>query len=313
MNEETGDDIPMQEASQQIQDRASLLNEIGNELKKARESRGESVEDVVRILKLRKVYIEALETGDWSRLPDEVYVIAFLKQYASHLHLDISNYLEKLKQDEFRLTRPLTFPDPAIAPSRRWSLIFAILFLVLIIAFNLYEKNDTVEMDTTPSQPISQPSETQRTEAEKMVATPPAREEYTPPSDMESEPGTSRQFSGSEATQTPEDSIHPESGERSATEVPIHRHVYRFMAVDEPVWLQVYLPTSEAGQWKLEREVLLQPGQSLKIVSQTGTLRFTTGNAGALKIAVDGQILFEAGSLGDSGQVIRDRVIDITR
>ena len=97
--------------------REELLHELAQCLKKARKASGLNREEIALTLKLRPVYIESLESGDWSQMPGEVYALGFLKQYASYLDVDVSNSIEKLKTGQYKLTKPLTFPDPPIAPN----------------------------------------------------------------------------------------------------------------------------------------------------------------------------------------------------
>ena len=95
-------------AEESITTRQSLLNEIGRKLREARELRGESINEPARTLKLSRPNLLALEAGEWGQLPDEVYALGFLRQYSKYLQVDISHEMELLKNDQFRLTKPLT-------------------------------------------------------------------------------------------------------------------------------------------------------------------------------------------------------------
>jgi len=86
---------------------------------------------------------------------------------------------------------------------------------------------------------------------------------------------------------------------------PIHHYV--FEAVGAPAWLQIFRePGEDREEAELIREVLLQPGERLALDDTAGTLLVTCGNAAALQIRVDGRIHAEAGSLGESGKVLRN-------
>ena len=63
------------------------LDKIGQLLKAAREEKGLTLEDVSRALFLRKSIIGAVESGDWQRLPHDVYVKGYATQYASFLNV----------------------------------------------------------------------------------------------------------------------------------------------------------------------------------------------------------------------------------
>jgi cytoskeletal protein RodZ len=121
--------------------RQRLLSEIGQKLVLAREARGEQLSIVVRKLKLREVYLQALEAGNWDCLPDDVYALGFLRQYSNYLALDLEDEIQSIKHDQYMLTRPLTFPDPPVAPSHKWAWIAGTAFVILFVAFNIISQD----------------------------------------------------------------------------------------------------------------------------------------------------------------------------
>jgi cytoskeleton protein RodZ len=60
----------------------------GTMLRKAREARGESVSDVVQVLKLSAQQVEALERDRLDTLPGLAFARGFMRNYARHLGLD---------------------------------------------------------------------------------------------------------------------------------------------------------------------------------------------------------------------------------
>lgn len=58
--------------------------ELGERLRRSREARGLSIEDVADVLKFRADYVEALEYGEIKELP-ATYAIGFLRSYAEFL------------------------------------------------------------------------------------------------------------------------------------------------------------------------------------------------------------------------------------
>lgn len=79
--------------------------ELGSLLKKAREKKGLSIEDIQEETKIRKKYIEAIEENNFEILPGTVYLKVFVKGYAREVGLDyqelLSNY-EALNIEEKR-------------------------------------------------------------------------------------------------------------------------------------------------------------------------------------------------------------------
>jgi len=291
-------------SNEPIEDSASLLISIGRQLRQAREAQGKQISDIVRELKLRKVYLEAMENGDWDILPDEVYAIGFLRQYASHLQLDLDADVNKIRNRHYELTRPLTFPDPPVAPSRRWAWLAAAVFLILFLAFNVLN-NDTEEV--APSIPLVS------------VAPPAAEPEAVPPPEMNSSavpmadvPAHAKINAATPATDQPGKSMDTAAPTDQMAAPPSGAiHSFRFEAVNDSVWLQVYLPDASGNSMgELRKEVLLNPGYHLTLDEPFNSLWITTGNAGALQIRIDDKLVNEAGSLGDIGAVLRNYQIN---
>ena len=70
------------------------MSQIGEQLKEARLQKGMSLEDVQEITKIRKKYLEAIETGEYKILPGSFYVRAFIKTYAETVGIDVNELLE---------------------------------------------------------------------------------------------------------------------------------------------------------------------------------------------------------------------------
>ncbi|MFQ5581724.1 MAG: helix-turn-helix domain-containing protein [Mariprofundaceae bacterium] len=277
----------------EAKNREALLIELGKRLSTAREEQGHSLEDVVSGLNLRKVYVQALESGRWEDMPGEVYAQGFLRQYASYLRLDMDADIQRIKSGEYALTKPLTFPDPPIAPNKTWSITAALVFVVLFILFNIFSpSDDTPEYQAVvPEQPP--------------LVTAPVIPPVIEMSDKEAKPAD-----------TPQAETEPESSEQAEEQsVPTSLaittdlsmlHHYLFEAVGDAAWLQIFRVNEQGpDEPELIREVLLQPGESLTLDNAAGHLLVTCGNAAALQISVDGRIHAEAGTLGESGKVLR--------
>jgi len=140
-------------APSELTGRQLLLQEIGNKLSQSRSDSGKSLEEAVRKLKIRKSHLLALENGNWEQMPDDVYVLGFLRQYSQHLHVDLSDEMHRLKNDQYALTKPLTFPDPPVAPSRRWAWVAGAAFVLLFILFNITTEKQNMDNDDTVKAP----------------------------------------------------------------------------------------------------------------------------------------------------------------
>jgi cytoskeletal protein RodZ len=69
------------------------MSDLGALLRKAREQRGYTLDDIQDYTKIRKRYLEAIETGEYKVLPGSFYVRAFVKTYAETVGLDAEEVL----------------------------------------------------------------------------------------------------------------------------------------------------------------------------------------------------------------------------
>jgi cytoskeletal protein RodZ len=75
------------------------VTELGNRLKEARLAKGLSLEDLQSITKIQKRYLIGLEEGNYSSMPGNFYVRAFVKQYAEALQLNPDEIFETYKNE----------------------------------------------------------------------------------------------------------------------------------------------------------------------------------------------------------------------
>lgn len=66
---------------------------LGEMMKKAREEKGVSLKDVSEETKVQMKYLELIESGDYEKLPADVYTKGFLKHYGEYLGLDIDKLI----------------------------------------------------------------------------------------------------------------------------------------------------------------------------------------------------------------------------
>ncbi len=266
--------------------REELLLELSGCLKRAREAQGISIEEIALSLKLRVVYLHALESGNWDEMPGEVYAIGFLKQYAAYLNVDVSEPVKILKTGEYILTKPLTFPDSPLAPNRTWVIIATLAFIVLFILFNIF--------DNSGSDRVSPPSGKSEADSSSM---PLAQDETVPIPAPVVETETSTTESPAEKLEPSPEAVEEEGSDTTTT------HQYRLTAVDADVWLQLFLPGEPPI---LLQEALLRSGESMKVDHISPSLLLTCGNPTALQVEIDDKLIFASGSLGKAEKVLRD-------
>lgn len=75
------------------------LTELGNRLKEARIAKGLSLDDLQSITKIQKRYLIGIEEGDYSVMPGNFYVRAFIKQYTEAVHLNPDDIFQTYKNE----------------------------------------------------------------------------------------------------------------------------------------------------------------------------------------------------------------------
>ena len=115
-------------------------------LAKARAKAKLTVADVAEKTRIPQRHLEAIEAGDYARLPSRTYAIGFSRTYARVLGLDERQVTEQVRLDLEQAdpaspARPDRFEpgDPARLPSRRLAWLSALAVLALVVgAFSFY-------------------------------------------------------------------------------------------------------------------------------------------------------------------------------
>jgi len=81
------------------------MKRTGEILKKAREQKGLSINEIALSLKISSKVLKAIEDGDERQLPAKTFLRGFVQSYANYLRLDVNDVL-KIFQDEMGTTKP---------------------------------------------------------------------------------------------------------------------------------------------------------------------------------------------------------------
>ena len=73
---------------------------LGDLLRETREQKNLSLEDAEKGTNIRKLYIKAIEDGNYDKLPGEVFLKGFMKTYAKFLGLDGQKIIEQYKAEK---------------------------------------------------------------------------------------------------------------------------------------------------------------------------------------------------------------------
>lgn len=141
-----------------------VMKEIGELLYASRESTGLELDEVACQLKVGRAYLAALEQGDVSQLPEEVYVLGYLRGYARILGLDSEEIIKRFKQDQdiFAIKPNFVFPEEKLQYSNQnikssrslpMPMIILVSFLMLVALAGIWYQGNI--MNKLPNLPFS--------------------------------------------------------------------------------------------------------------------------------------------------------------
>lgn len=310
-------------------------------LRQAREQQHITLEEAAQKTRIPLFYLMALEGKDPDSrqhlrfLPDPMYLIPHLRQYAAFLDIDahfvvtqFTNELQDLheRNHKFAGTKqpPQTLgPSPQRSRALSLSIILASVLVTLALIGQYSDLRTKAPSDGEESMdvPFTSPPETQPqatplspTAAPSVSAEPPrtsptssqpssanqtssaAPPTSTSPAASPSSDTASRSQSDSALVRTPQSGAAPLAS-TALVESSAGRPSHLLQAsAKEATWIRVLID----GQ--SPKEMILQPGQSASWSSDS-IFVITLGNAGGVTLTVDGQ---ELPPLGKSGQVLRN-------
>ncbi len=151
----------------------------------ARKRKGLSVSDAAGALRIRQVYLEAIEQGRLSDLPGAAYALGFVRTYAEYLGLDGNEIVRRFKDEADELGRKteLVFPLPLSEgrfPGRIVILVSIGLALFIYGVWHYTASRDRSMVELVPPPPAASKSVTPPAEPAKPAEAPaPAQPETT--------------------------------------------------------------------------------------------------------------------------------------
>jgi transcriptional regulator with XRE-family HTH domain len=111
---------------------------LGDRFKAAREARGLSLSDVAEQIRIRSVYLEAIESDNWRAIGAPVYIRGFLRTYARFLGLDgeqiVAEYnLTDAERSELVPVRG-ALVDPGAGQQRRRRSLSPLIWIASVVA-----------------------------------------------------------------------------------------------------------------------------------------------------------------------------------
>jgi cytoskeletal protein RodZ len=169
-----------------------MVDSPGTFLRKEREIRNISLEDISKFTKIKEHHLKAIEEERYELLPPALYVKGFLKIYAKYLALDSKEIVLQYQKYLESLAPPEPIESKKQAPPKRkgfrpwffFSLIFAIIFsTVIVISFPRHYPIE--EKPKAITLPLSLSHSTTQTERSAQRIYPAQQKEFSSPEKLE--------------------------------------------------------------------------------------------------------------------------------
>jgi cytoskeletal protein RodZ len=106
---------------------------FGEHLKREREMRGVSLEEISSATRIAPRFLEALENEQWDKLPGGVFNRGFIRAIAHYLGLDEDNLVSEYSLQTKGRPEPGVVPDAPDKAEPMWGRIAALVGVVLVI------------------------------------------------------------------------------------------------------------------------------------------------------------------------------------
>ncbi len=282
---------------------------FGVSLKRERELRGISLAEIAKTTKISVRLLEAIEKDRFDILPEGVFRKSFIKSYAKYLGMNeeqiLQEYALQVQPSAASPSAPekpsVSFRDSSAGSRRTLLLTLGILLLLLAVGcgfwyFTRARNNEEASPPATQITPATQPSGQPQSEATSPTASIPApvqTQATTPP------PPATSGVAGQAASPANDPSPLKVLGELAKKPEPTPAIGAEGVApleltveASSPAWVSV-----SAGESSLFSGIM-NPAESKKF-SLAAPLKVTLGNAGGVRLQVNGQVFPALGKAGE--------------
>ena len=251
---------------------------VGVYLRETREARGLCLDDAAKVTRIGKNYLEAIEAGKFDKLPNLAYVKGFLRIYAGYLGLSGDTVVGMFERDIVPRP-PLSISESASSPEDtpprsgkgRWLIPFMLLILVLVVAYLLDDKQQS--LPPAPQVPSSTPP------ANVTVPVLPVRTSVTVPLNP-----------AANLPELPPTDIVPPTSEQSGSGIVLR------LKINQDSWLNITIDGSISQQYDLKAGDLIEwKGERL--------FSLDVGNAGGIEGEFNGKPLKSFGEPGKTAHI----------
>ena len=259
---------------------------LGELLRQTREKKRYHLQTIAKRLRIKPIYLEALEKGHYYAFPGLVYGVGFLRSYAQFLGLDVKDVMERFHAETSSIkAQPLEMPIPEnrnILPSTK-TVIKSVLFLIIV--YLLWYIVDSFLQPTIQkplpkvSAVIEEKIKTEQPVVESVIAEPVVEKNEAPVVEA------------------------PRSVSVYGLKEPA---IISFIATDE-TWVEV----TDTDTERIVLSKVLYAGDSYNPPVDSDEYILKTGNAGGLDVYINGQKIKTLGKTGElkSGIVLTKKAL----
>ena len=311
------------------------MESVGEFFRQVRETKGLTVDEVSSKTRIRSDFVRALEDGNFSKLPDQVFARGFVRSYARSLGLDEEDAIQRFaksagafydKQDERERLKIRQIQEERKRQANRKAVTVAIGIAVLILMFLLSREQSPV-LRPGDSEQVAAAKRTIETRNIEVVKEEPATVVQGEPESIV-ETSTQNEIPVARVPQAPVEEVRHQ--DQLPPPVPGSRQESQTVSVSSPGTdgplggisleggtlagdgqLVLDLEATELSWVVVQidngspRESLLRPGEKAQWKGQDQFI-LTLGNAGGVKAELNGK---PQKPFGPSGKVARDIVL----
>lgn len=261
---------------------------LGTVLRQARQKQHLKLPTVAKKLRIKEIYLNALEEGNYYLFPGWVYGVGFLRTYATYLGLNADELVARFRREtnglkEEKLDMPYR-SDKNVLPSLKTAVKAIVVLLILYLGWNVFK----IMVYTPLPDPVLKSSET---ESADPVVTNPVVEEVP----VVETPKIIEPIVVAPKTVVPEAKTTPKTPERKPVVHGLKKTARVSFVATAKTWIEVR--DTETDSILLSEN--LDVGDRYNPDEDAEGMVLKTTNAGGLDVYVDGK---KVGPLGRKGQ-----------
>ena len=280
---------PLMEPESAADDPRAARAKAGAMLRAAREAAGKGASELATQLKVSSDKIQALETGEWERLPDPAFARALLRAAAKALKADAEAIMRvlppiltspaqaSLEAAPVRKPVPMGRQGPGSGGYRKWWWVVGAIVIAALLIFFLPNRDDLALWFSRSVS--SEQASTARGKEPVAAPTPTLAESVAGSSGGQTQPASAMAMASAPAVATS-----APAAQASGPETAVSASVLKLLTTAES-WIQV---SSRQGKSLFSGTVVAGAGQEIRLSGQDFPVQLVVGNAAHTQVTLDG-------------------------